>query len=811
MNPADRSTDANSTAMARGLELLAVWVICMSALGLLALRLGVFAAPQVWLGAIGATAAYHYLTKRTPLRMGQAPLLWQMVLVLGVGMFFRLPPYAYVLGGQDQGLYVNMAMELVRTGGLHPTDQVLAALADPAHRDAYLAANYTPTIYLPGVYTSPEGLVFQFYHLFPVWLALFEMGGGPDVAVYGLIFLSLLSLIFFQWLAQVLTGSSRVGLAAGLLLAVNPLHAFFSKFPLTEVPTLAFSAMGLAFLAMYWRNRDAAADARLLLLSAAGFGLVFATRISGFMYMPFVLVVFGCAQLFETSSRRRNAAALWALAVIWLYAVSVLYGLKWSAPYVHDIYRQSFEPLLGEGWWPALQVAMWAVVVACAALWATAQWDVKLGWLRRLVFVGGRALPFLALALVGVGLFKAYRLGFTDTYAHDIWLGTRLNLSHQGWRGFFSASLPAAGVYLSPFVLAAFLVAALRRNLPPQLGLLLFFAVCFLGHICLLQWYIPYQPYYARYLVSEAVPYILLFAICGTATFAGRSSLKSLLALGAIWGAALSFMQLGKSENEGTQDSLDTIASVADRGDVILLDESIGGALVWELQTPLVYSYGLNALRMKADGFCDVGYLDALDKKYDDVYAISTGSEKLPGFEPVQSVRLLTMAFTHGARPPTSMAPRYDKELVVQRYRKASEKPTCTLNWRRQGILGYGWSGFESWGVWTNAERALVNVPESVFSDVSTDPVLLLQGRAYTRPGAMLQRVRVLGAGRVLAEAEVRYPASQVTLAIPLKPLADAGSRTLEIETPDAVSPKSLGESTDGRRIALGLESMRLR
>lgn len=815
MNPADCDADPGAvpytgSAVARGLELLAVWVVSMSTLGLIALRLGVFSAPQIWLGAIGATAAYQYLTRRRPIHVSQAPLVWQMTLVLSVGLFFRLTPYAYMLGGQDQGLYVNMAMELVRTGGLHPTDQVLATLADPTYRHAYLAANYTPTIYLPGVYTSQGGLVFQFYHLFPVWLALFEMGGGPDVAVYGLVFLSLLSLLFFQWLTQLLTGSSRIGMAAGLLLAVNPLHAFFSKFPLTEVPTLGFSAIGLTFLALYWRNRDPSAGARLLLISAAGFGMVFATRVSGFMYMPFVLVVFACVQLFETSVSRRNAMSLWALAVIWLYAVSVLYGLKWSEPYVRDIYRQSFEPLLGENWWPALRVAIGSVAIVCAAIWAAVQFGAKLGWPRRAVLIGRRALPFLAVALVGIALYKAYRLGFTDTYAQDAWLGARLNLSHQGWRAFFSASLPAATIYLSPFVVAAFFIAAFRRNLPPELAILLFFTVCFLGHICVLQWYLPYQPYYARYLVSEAVPYLLLFAVCGYAAFAADGWFKSLLALGGLWCFALSVMQLGKNENEGTKETLDRIAALADRGDIVLLDESLGGALAWELQTPLVYSYGLNTSRVNAEGLCDAGYLGSLDSMYDDVYLLSTGAAKLGGFEPIESVRLLTIAFTHGAMPPTSTTRRYDMELVVRRYQKAKGRD-CALNWRSRSTLGAGWSGPESWGVWTNAVRASISVPEALLSDVDTAQVLVLQGRMYTRPGATSQRIRVLGAGRVLAEATVRYPESRVTLSISLKPLAASGSRTLQIETPDAISPRALGESSDGRKIAFGLESMTLR
>ncbi|MCL1634634.1 hypothetical protein M2650_08320 [Luteimonas sp. SX5] len=798
----------------RAIELLTVWVLSMSAAGLLSLRLGIFSAPQIWLAAVGMAGGYGYLTRRSALVSGWFPPLWQIALVLGVGLFFRLTPYVYVLGGQDQGLYMNMAMELARTGALQPVDHVLAGMTDPAHRMLYQAANYAPS-YLPGNYTTADGLVFQFYHLFPVWLALFELGGGPGFAVYGLVFLSLLSLLYFQCLAQMLTGSARVGLAAGLLLAVNPLHAFFSKFPLTEVPTMAFSAMALTFVALYWRSRDEGGGARMLVLSAAAFGLVFATRISGFMYMPFVLAVFVTVLLFEGTSERRRALLLWVGAVVSLYVVSVLYGLKWSAPYARDIYAGAFGPLLGDRWKGILLSLIGLAAATCVALWIVVRRDWKLDWLRRLAGFGGKALPFLAVLFAAIALYKAYRLGFTDAYSQDPWLGTRLRLSHQGWRAVAANSFVAGTVYLSPFIMAAFFVASFRRSLAMELRLLLFFAICFFAHVCVLLWYLPYQPYYARYLVSEFVPYLLLFTLCASASAtAAQVWLRTLLALGGIWCLALSFMQLGKEENGGTLESLDRMAALADRGDIILLDSSLNFSFSRELKTPLVYSYGLNAIRINADDLCNADYIAALDKKYDDVYLVSDDPERRAGFVPVESIRLLTMAFKHGSSPPTSVGPRYDLELRLHRLADAETRLKCAISWRSKDILGSGWSSPEGWGVWTNSTRAQIKLPQTVLAPDQSARELVLKGRVYTRPGAPLQRIRVLRDRRTLMETEVRHPASRVELVVPLAPLAplpDSEGLTLELETPDAASPLSLGESSDGRQLAFGLEAMTIR
>lgn len=205
-----------------------------------------------------------------------------------------------------------MAMELARSGGLSPLDPVLGAINDPAVLEAYRGGNYQPTIFLPGVYTTADGLEFQFYHLFPVWLALLGDVFAPQGSSYGLTLLSLVSLLFFQRLAHLISGRASVGLVAGLLLAVNPLHAFFSKFTVTEVPTLAFSTISFVFLLSYWRSSSSQRHGRQLIVSALALGLLFMTRISGFMYLPFVFAVSAAVAIFDPDHGRRRGLLAWS-------------------------------------------------------------------------------------------------------------------------------------------------------------------------------------------------------------------------------------------------------------------------------------------------------------------------------------------------------------------------------------------------------------------------------------------------------------------------------------------------------------------
>jgi hypothetical protein len=655
----------------RLLELVAVLTLSISIAGLIAMRLGAFQATQIWVIGALVTFAYARLKVGGGGSVPDAAPFWHLVLVIGVALFFRLPPYVYLLGGQDEGVYVNMAHELVRTGGLVPADSVLGRLSDPAMRDLYLQSNYQPTTYLPGVYATEGGLQFQFYHLFPVWLAMFGSIFGVAGAGYGLIFLSLVSLLFFQRLAHLISGQARVGLVAGLLLAVNPLHAFFSKFPVTEVPTLAFSTMSFAFLLTYWRSPKADGAKRYLVISLAALGMLFMTRISGFMYLPLLLVFLFVGLVVDRRNEGRSGLMVWAAAAIWLYFLSVLYGLKWSTNYATDIYMFSFAPLLGEGWKQKLLMLGAAAGLAWMMAWWASQRDGTPALARRGLSLAARVLPLLALLFTTIAVWKAYRLGYTDAYAEHPWLGKHFSLSHRGLRSVGSVSLIASAAYLSPFMLLAFVAASFRSTLGPLLQLLLFFVVCFFGSLSLVQWALFYQPYYARYLLSEFVPYLILFVVCAwgsTPRGKLRAGVAAALVLSGIYCAGLSAFQLGKNEHAGVIESLDRVALRIDQGDIVIVDRELNMPLAHELKTTLVFTYGLNVVTMSDDDMLNERYVRTLAKPYEDMYLLTRSPSAPPGFVEVDSVHFSERIFRHGATPPIAMESRADSRLMIYKH-----------------------------------------------------------------------------------------------------------------------------------------------
>lgn len=660
----------------RLLELLAAFVLAASAAGLLAARLGVFHAVPIWIIAGLCTFGYAgWLSRAKPLSSGALVVpLWHLVLVVGIALLFRYEPYNYLLGGQDQGVYANMAAYLMRTGGLEPIDPIIAKITNPEVLQAYRQTNYGNGHYLPGIYTVADGLEFQFYHLFPIWLGLFAGVIGVEHMGYATVFLSLVSLLFLQRLATLVSGNAVAGLVAGLLLAVSPLHAFFSKFPVTEVPTLAFSAICFTYLSTYWRAEDES-RMRYLVLALCAISAVFMTRISGFMYMPVIVGILFLALLLDPASPKRRALLIWAVIAVLLYAASVLYGLKWSHQYTTAIYELSFAPLLGPRWKTLIALIVVVMVMGLLLLaWLCRRPQHRL-LLGRLPGLAAWCFPIIVSLATVIALWHAYRLGFTDVYAdHPRYGNNGFKLAGKGLKSVGSVSLIAAALYLSPFMLLGFLMTVWKRPISIAVGVLMLLVCAFYTHVAAIQWILPYQPYYARYLISEFVPYLTVFVVVAWAVSeAGvrRLLLTTILILSGLWTAYLSVAQIGKNEHEGVARSLNRIASHVDAKDLVLIERSMRGPLGHEVKMPLLHVHGLNVVSVDPKDVEQSGYAHRLAKQYRDIFYLTTNTMSPDGFSEVDSIDFLERHYCHSTVPPTELCVRSDSRLLLYKRIKA--------------------------------------------------------------------------------------------------------------------------------------------
>src|SRR5690348_15409748 len=137
----------------RALELAAVFVLITGLAGLLGTLAGEFHAPQLLLGSLLLSGIYAYRTRERCRWPGLAPRWRHVIALLMLALFFRVPAYHYVMGGQDEGVYVNVAHYINYTGGIRVHDRIKQQLQNTPYLQLYTAENrISPDQYLGGVY-----------------------------------------------------------------------------------------------------------------------------------------------------------------------------------------------------------------------------------------------------------------------------------------------------------------------------------------------------------------------------------------------------------------------------------------------------------------------------------------------------------------------------------------------------------------------------------------------------------------------------------------------------------------------------------
>ena len=519
----------------RALDFLVLAVVSISFTAVALLALNRFDARfAVTAGLILATAIRCFTPARFDAEHASAgkPIAPVLLLVLLTGLLFRTEPFLSLAGGQDQGVYVSMSAHLQREGSAFVDDRLPDALPDQRSRDIYRAGLPADpeggSAVLPGLYHSPTrgDYVFQFYHLHPLWMATFAELFGDRARFHALGFFGLLGVLGLSLLAFELTGSRRAAFAAGILVATNPLHVFFSRFPVSEAVALAFSSLGFYYLARAFRGAQNAAPpattASLVTLAAACVSLVFFVRITGFLYLPALVPLFGLGAWLTLRNRRPWGRRIigFCAAVATLYGVSVLYGLGYSPGYALSVYDRTFGNLLGDGW-PLVTAGAAALAVAGLAEIAR---NPRRPAVRRLLVLAADPRPWIKLGSLVIGaalagsFLQAYWIGFTDRYADDPFY-RGFGIVGSGAGIFLQSGAMGWLLYVSPWLAG---IALWGMHRPPRrwpVALLYVFLAGCMAATLLLNVPVIYQHYYyARYLLSEIVPYSLVIAVAVSRT-----------------------------------------------------------------------------------------------------------------------------------------------------------------------------------------------------------------------------------------------------------------------------------------------------
>lgn len=821
-----RFNDADGFRPSAMAELLAVGLIATSVIGMVAALLGVFYAPQVVFGAFAATAAYAYFFmpgRGTLASFADASLRrfdWPLLTIMLLALALRVMPFNAVIGGQDQGVYVSIANDLAANGTLEPRDPVLGGLEDrPIVEQRYVRENYVDGTFLPGVYatqdkTGDPKLEFQFYHLFPVWMALFAAIFGAVAAPFALVVFALAGTYFFYVLAGAIAGR-RAGLVGAALLAVNPLHALFSRWPVTEVSSLAFALIGFAFLAAYLRADADRVVVRYLWISALAFLALFFTRISGMIYLPAVLAIGGAAASMIERKDARRALVCWVMAVSGGYALSVWYGLSWSPSYSSDVYSAIFSAALGAAWRPWVSF-MAAIGLLAWCAWVAASRSNKIRPYQLKVIDGVSGLmPAALVLLVLYGALQSYRLAFTDAYAAHPWLGKLYQVADGGGGSLGASALVAVAIYAGPLAFLVSVFLSRRASRDKATSGVVMFAILALAYTGFVVKFVFFQPYYARYLLSEVVPAVLLLSVCGWALLPEgfqRRLVASLLGLSGVAALTISAGQLQVREGEDGRKVLASLSEGIGRHDLILLDAgSIGRDVVNELKTPLMFVQGVPVATITGDSLRDRAYVSALAQGKDEVYLLAhrlPGESGAPdGFIRDRIERFEAIGFRRSNWPPFTQDRRY--ALRLERYRldpsfvPKDQRLLFAADSAVAGWLDDGWHRPESWGVWSSKDAATLDV-DTVAIGCAAGCDLKFTMTAFLAGAGKSQHVSVYVNGAPAAELAFSESAPERSLTLSL---AGAAS-TIEFKVASPSSPRAEGIGTDSRELGIGLKDV---
>jgi hypothetical protein len=281
--------------------------------------------------------------------------LFPVLIIAGI-LFFQ--PYEYMDGGWDPGNYINTGVHIARTGEITYHDNYLKDTAGFVNSDG-------TGLKYPGLYIKDldKGLVVpQFFHLFPVWIALFYKLFGLNSVFYVNPFFAILSLVLLFLIVQNIMGR-RYAFLAAMLLCFNVVEIWNARFPTSEILGQFFLLAGFYFW-MHYIKED---NVFFAFWSGFSFGEFLLTGVTSVLIIPLVffylllrlkkrdlwfivpfllLIVHLVVQLFVYSPMYFKSVIMFfsrreifiALFVFWLVLGAVLFlrkvSFEWAKPYL---------------------------------------------------------------------------------------------------------------------------------------------------------------------------------------------------------------------------------------------------------------------------------------------------------------------------------------------------------------------------------------------------------------------------------------------------------------------------------------------
>ncbi len=267
--------------------------------------------------AVALVCRHHLLWRGEAPRPGWTALLPSALVLVGLALFFNVPPAEWIAGGRDPGVYMNEGIQISQRGSLVVTDPTVTAVPTrfqslffppmPPHEWGYERRRFLSFYILDSAAGTVVG---QFPHLFPTWIAIGYDLNGITGARYVSGLWSLLGVLAVYFAGAWLMGRAA-GFAGALLLTVHVSQVWFASQPSAELTlqTLIFAGLLAHARAHVDEDRFFAPLAGTIL------GLGIFAHLAG----TFVAVAVGCATLLG-----RFAGQRWLWSFVLPLAAAVL-------------------------------------------------------------------------------------------------------------------------------------------------------------------------------------------------------------------------------------------------------------------------------------------------------------------------------------------------------------------------------------------------------------------------------------------------------------------------------------------------------
>lgn len=605
-------------------ELICLFVIIASVLSIALISYDHFHASYVLLGLlIASLLVYPLYCKVNFLIDDRFGIVFFSILV--VAILLRWSPYPHHVGGQDQGLYINLSSTYEKYGSLNYTDLFRNMLTD---QQKILYDRNGGSI-VPGVEIVDKTKSIQqmpFYPLHSLWMANFAKLLGPYYRAYSLLFFSLLSIVGIYLITLEISNNNRLAaLLAASFASLNPGLVFFSKFPVSEIVALAFTVNGFYFLVKGYRAIESGGKCgRDFLISVGMFNCFFYTRMSSFFYIPIFLVILFGGLIDLKNNHDRGKLLAYCCALIVCFGISNYFYYKLMPALYYDIISRYIAPF-GEYWRLVLGISVLSVIFIFALLFYGIQKPFIYLWIRNRILRFGNIFPIflpVAILLFLAPIYKSYITGAIDSYS-PYHFKVEPGIDTIVFSGLYRIFL-----YLSPIGFCILLLSSISstiRNNKYSVLLLLFISSMIL--VMLFKPCAPYAFYYDRYYISEIVPYSLIIIALTLGFYLSHqnrnSRIFSLLAICLIIGyfAFFSLAQLGKTEGSYPDFFYEVDRQVAE-GDLLLLEEDYFPR-PRHIKTPLMYYLGKNVFPIKTENDIVKQEIIDLKVKYRNTYLLS--------------------------------------------------------------------------------------------------------------------------------------------------------------------------------------------